>query len=184
MSEDSVMQNQGRREFLLATPVAALAGMLLADTALFTPRAEAQSAEPKAAAAAYKYFPAQTIDSDISALEAKPGSTTLVNSDVIAGVIQLGVEKQAKQAEFEWHETRDHVFHVLDGATVYEVGGTAKNPRNIAKGEWKATEVEGATTIALGKGDLLVLPRNTIHKRSTPDSVKFMLVSCSGTVSG
>lgn len=177
MSENGVIQNAGRREFLRTAPVAAAAGMALGDASFL-----AAQATPQVAPSSFKYFPSATIDSDIAALEAKPGSTNLANADIIAGAVDVVVEKQNKAAEFEWHEARDHVMHIMEGSTVYEVGGTPKNPRNIAKGQWRATEAEGTKTITLSKGDVLVVPRNTLHKRNTPQSVAFIMVSSSGTL--
>ena len=94
----------------------------------------------------------------------------------------LTVEKAKSAKEFEWHEGRDHVLQILDGSTVYEVGGTPKNGRNIRPGEWLAPESEGATKMTLNKGDMLVIPRGTPHKRSTAGSVALMLISPMGAV--
>jgi ribosomal protein L16 Arg81 hydroxylase len=63
---------------------------------------------------------------------------------------------------------------------VYQVGGTPKNGRNIRPGEWLAPESEGATTLTLKKGDMLIIPRNTPHKRSTEGTVTLTLVSPMG----
>ena len=91
------------------------------------------------------------------------------------GIIYTQKAKNAK--EFEWHEGRDHVFHILDGSTVYELGGTPKNGHTTKPGEWLAPESEGAKTVTLSKGDILVIPRGTPHKRSTKESVTFLLIS-------
>ena len=37
-------------------------------------------------------------------------------------------------------------------------------------------------SILMGKGDMLVIPRGTLHKRSTEDSVTFILISTPGVV--
>jgi hypothetical protein len=74
------------------------------------------------------------------------------------------------------------VVQILDGSTVYEVGGTPKDGRNTKPGEWLAPGSDGATAITLKKGDMLVIPRGTPHKRSTAESVTLMLISPMGTV--
>jgi uncharacterized protein YjlB len=89
------------------------------------------------------------------------------------------VAKSAK--EFEWHEGRDHLLQILDGSTVYEVGGTPKDGRNTKPGEWLAPAAVGAATLTLKKGDMLVIPRGTLHRRSTAESVTFLLISPMGT---
>jgi uncharacterized protein YjlB len=94
-------------------------------------------------------------------------------------VLTTETAKSAK--EFEWHEGRDHVLQIIDGATVYEVGGAPKDGRNTKPGEWLAPVSEGAATLSLKKGDMLVIPRGTPHKRSTAESVTFLLISPMGT---
>jgi len=47
----------------------------------------------------------------------------------------------------------------------------------MGPGEWHATGSEGSKSVMLGKGDMLIIPRGTLHKRSTEDSVTFMLIS-------
>ena len=44
-------------------------------------------------------------------------------------------------------------------------------------GEWHATGSTGSKSMILVKGDMLLIPRGTLHKRSTEDSVTFMLIS-------
>ena len=95
-------------------------------------------------------------------------------------VVILTVETAKSAKEFEYHEGRDHVFHVLDGSTVYELGGTPKGAHSMGPGEWLAPESEGAVSFALSKGDILVVPRGTPHKRITKDTVTLLLISPMG----
>jgi hypothetical protein len=63
------------------------------------------------------------------------------------------------------------------------VGGTPKNGHSTKPGEWLAPECEGTTAYTLHKGDMLIIRRGTPHKRTTKDSVTFLLISAQGTVS-
>ncbi len=166
-----------RREFLRTAPVAAVAGLALADLPLSAATAEAgQSASGNGS---FQVFRAQQLADDAKALDAAPGNNNLVQEKTFTVV--LTVEKQKSAAEFEWHEGRDHVLLVLDGETVYQVGGTPKGAHSMGPGEWHAPEAEGATTLTLKKGDMLVIPRGTLHKRSTAETVTFSLISPQGT---
>jgi mannose-6-phosphate isomerase-like protein (cupin superfamily) len=49
-------------------------------------------------------------------------------------------------------------------------------------GEWLAPSSEGSKSILMGKGDMLVLPRGTPHRRSTEDSVTLILISPYGVM--
>ncbi len=175
------MKNFSRRTFLGTAPVAAAAGLTLTQSSMlaaFEPQHDAMPALP----AGIQLFAAQTIQDDIKALEAKPGSNVLVDGKTVPFSIQIQVEKATSAKEFEWHEGRDHVFQVLEGSTVYELGGTPTGGHSKGPGEWLAPVSEGATSLSLKKGDLLVIPRGTPHKRSTAESVTLLLISPMGSV--
>jgi len=183
------LKNPGRREFLRAVPAAAAAGFTIANASLFAPVAEGQAAtagahgaaspQNAAGAASFQLFTAQEIQDDVRALVASSGNNNLVQGKNFAVVLTVETAKSAK--EFEWHEGRDHILQVLDGSTIYEVGGTPKGAHSEAAGEWHAPEAEGTTTVTLRKGDMLVIPRGTLHKRSTAGTVTFTLISPQGT---
>jgi quercetin dioxygenase-like cupin family protein len=173
------IKNPGRRRFLCAVPAAAVAGLTLTDASLFSAFAVAQSATPAPPLALQK-FAAQEIQDDMQALAANPGNKNLVTAKNLTVV--LTSEKTKSGKEFEWHEGRDHIFQILEGSTVYELGGTPKNQHSTGPGEWLAPESDGAVKMTLSKGDMLVVPRGTPHKRTTADSVTFYLISPMGTV--
>jgi quercetin dioxygenase-like cupin family protein len=175
MSEKTV-QSASRRSFLAATPVAA-ATLALADAALFSAPAAAQSPAP--APKAYAIFHAQAIQDDIKALQGKPGDANLFGTGNFSVVLTTEAAKSAQ--EFEWHEIRDHIVQILEGTTIYELGGRPKDGRSIRPGEWLAPSAEGATALTLEKGDMLIIPRGTPHKRSTAVNVTFLLISPKGS---
>jgi quercetin dioxygenase-like cupin family protein len=161
--------NTSRRTFLRTAPVAAAAGFSLSDRLIF--------------AAAPQAFQAKTLDADAKALQAKPGNNTLFDPKTLPVNIVMTTEAHKSAAEFEWHEGRDHIVQILDGSTLYEVGGkpTAGHV-NKGPGEWLSPTADGAKSILMGKGDMLVIPRGTLHKRSTEDSVTFILISTPGVM--
>jgi len=173
-----VLKNFGRREFLRALPAGAAAGFTIANASLFAPIAAAQ-AKSTAGGASFQLFTAQQIQDDEKALEASPGNNNLVQGKNFAVV--LTVETSKTGAEYEWHEGRDHVFQILEGETIYEVGGTPKGAHSIGPGEWRAPQADGTTKFTLKKGDMLVVPRGTLHKRSNAGSVTFYLISPQGS---
>ena len=170
--------SSSRRNFLVGAPAAALAGMALAD-ALFASKAVAEDyaagkGEP------FQFFSADQLAADARALEAAPGNNNLAKDANFTLVMTTEKAKSAK--EYEWHAGRDHLLIILDGETVYEVGGSPKGTHQTGPGEWLAPEAEGATRLTLKKGDILTIPRGTLHKRSTAGSVTFLLISPMGTV--
>jgi len=168
--------NPSRRDFLLTASVAAAAGLALTDTRLFAAPAEGQGAP---AAVGVQLFTAETLDDEIKAMHAAPANNTIVNGDNFVVILTVETAKSAK--EFEYHDGRDHVLYILDGTTVYEIGGTPKGAHGTKPGEWLAPESDGAVTYKLKKGDMLVIPRGTPHKRTNEGSVTLLLVSPMGS---
>lgn len=163
-----------RRRFLRLAPVAVAAGWTLADASLFALPAAAQM-PAMAEGGPFQIISGQALQEDVKAVQADPGNKTLYQSKNLAMVITTEVSKSAK--EFEWHEERDHIFHILDGATSYELGGTPQSAHSPKPGEWLAPASEGASAVELKAGDVLVIRRGTPHKRTTKDSVTFVLIS-------
>jgi mannose-6-phosphate isomerase-like protein (cupin superfamily) len=168
-------KHTSRRSFLRTAPIAAAAGLSLTQTL----RATAETATEQAPAAVpYAFFSSKQLDGDAKALQAKPGNNNLIDQKPgLPCAIVMTAESHKSATEFEWHEGRDHIVQVIDGMTLYEVGGTPKNGRNTKPGEWLAPASEGSKSIMMMKGDTLIIPRGTPHKRSTEDSVTFLLIS-------
>ncbi len=174
---DVALKNPERRWFLCTAPAAAAASLMLTDAPLSASSAAAQGAAQEGDVK-LQVFRAQEIQDDIKALEANPGNNNLVQGRNFTVV--MTTEKAKSAPEFEWHEHRDHIFQILDGSAVYELGGTPKGAHSKGPGEWLAPESEHHETVTLNKGDMLVIPRGTPHKRSTPESVTFLLISPQG----
>lgn len=170
----SGVENPERRWFLCAAPMAAMVGLAIADGAICSRPAEAQSGNGDAGRA-FEVFGLQELVEDVKVLQADPGNKTLYECPTFSLVLTTESAKSGK--EFEWHEHRDHVFHILDGETTYELGGTPKGAHSPRPGEWLAPDSEGATTVDLKRGDVLVVRRGTPHKRITRESVTFSLLA-------
>lgn len=164
-------QNLARREFLRTVP-ATVTAFALAD--LLPASAAAQTA-PAITEGKFKVVSAAELAGDTKALAAKPDTTNLFIDKNFT--VALTSEKAASGKEFEWHEHRDHVFHILDGSTTYELGGTPQNAHSTGPGEWLAPASENATRLTLNKGDMLIIRRGTPHKRTTQENVTFMLIA-------
>jgi quercetin dioxygenase-like cupin family protein len=162
-----------RRTFLRSAPLAAAATLSLTDT-LF---AAAQTSDMPVP---FQFFTAKSLEDSAKSLQAAPGNKTLVENKEIPVTVVMTTEVAKSAKEFEWHEGRDHLIQVLDGETLYQVGGTPKGAHNTKPGEWLAPDSEAATTYTLKKGDMLLIPRGTPHKRSTAGSVTFILISTNG----
>jgi len=174
-------KDQTRRNFLRTAPLAAAVSLPLAEQLLFASggaSGEGQAAAPEP----FQLFTADKLAEAMKMLQAKPGNDNLYASKAPPTTIVMTTEEKKSGKEFEYHEGRDHIFQILDGTTMYELGGTPKNAHSTKPGEWLAPSSEGATSLTLHKGDMLVIPRGTPHKRSTEASVTFTLISIEGAV--
>jgi len=169
-----MVKNQTRRNFFLSAPLAAAAGLSLSEQLLFSSAAQAQTA---AAPEPIQSFPADTIADLVKTLQATSASKTLTGTKETPFSIAVGTETGKSAKEYEYHEHRDHIFQVLEGTTQYELGGTPQTPHSTGPGEWLAPAAAGSKAYTLHKGDMIVIPRGTPHKRSTAGSVSFTLIS-------
>jgi len=162
-----------RRSFLGSASAAALG---LGAAALSSKDAAAQAA-PAGPPVAFQPITAEKLAELLQAVHQKPGNKDLVDGKGTAVTMVLTNEVAKAAPEFEYHQTRDHVFQILDGEATYYVGGTPKNPRQTKPGEFLCPDSEGATAVTLKKGDYFFIPRMTPHKRVTKTSVSFVLIS-------
>jgi mannose-6-phosphate isomerase-like protein (cupin superfamily) len=169
-------KNQTRRDFFLTAPLAAAATLSLSEQMLFASTGAAQTTDAPAPGQ-FQLFTADTLQGYIKSLQATPGNHQLSGSKTTPFTSVLTVETNKSAKEFEYHEHRDHIFQIIDGTTQYQLGGTPQNPRNTGPGEWLAPSSEGAKSVTLNKGDMLVIPRGMAHKRSTSGSVTLLLIS-------
>jgi mannose-6-phosphate isomerase-like protein (cupin superfamily) len=178
-----MVKDQSRRNFFLTAPLAAVS-LSLADKSLFASTissAEAASTASQTAEAAspdpFTLFSASSLEAIAKGLQAAPGNHQLAGSKTTPFTIVITAETSKSAKEFEYHEHRDHIFQILEGTTQYELGGTPQSPHSNGPGEWLAPASDGSRSITLHKGDMLVIPRGTPHKRTTTGSVTLSLIS-------
>ena len=174
-----MLRDQSRRNFIRTAPLAAAAAasLPLTDKLLF-----AAQVLPPTSAIPTQLFTAADLLADSAKLQAAPGNNNLFTPPSLPLTVVLTAEQKNAGRDFEFHEGRDHVFQILDGTTVIEAGGTPQDAHNTGPGEWHAPTSQGVTAYTLHKGDMLVSPRNTPHKRTTANSVTFLLISTPGAV--
>jgi quercetin dioxygenase-like cupin family protein len=173
------IQNPNRRTFLRTVPIAAAASFALTDASMFSSIAEAQTGVPSFDGP-YTYYSKDQLDGFIKA-EGTNGIKSLFVKDQRSD-IALTTETAFQAKEYEWHEYRDHIFYVLDGSTSLEVGGTPVGTHKLRPGEWLAPTCDGPAKVTLNKGDMLILPRGTVHKRTTTGHATFFLIAPRGPV--
>ena len=174
-------RNQTRRNFLRVAPLAAAVTIPFAENMLWatsTGSTDTQAAAPEP----FQLFSAEKLADAMKSFQTQLGEHYLYQPKALPLTIAMTTQQKQIGKEFEYHEGRDHIFLILEGATKFEVGGTPKEARNTRPGEWLAPVSDGATTLEVRKGDMLVIPRGTPHRQSTEVSVTWMLISPSGSL--
>jgi mannose-6-phosphate isomerase-like protein (cupin superfamily) len=174
-------RNQTRRNFLRVAPLAAAVTIPFAENMLWatsTGSTDTQAATPEP----FQLFSAEKLADVMKSFQTQLGEHYLYQPKALPLTIAMTTQQKQIGKEFEYHEGRDHIFLILEGATKFEVGGTPKEARNTRPGEWLAAASDGATTLEVRKGDMLVIPRGTPHRQSTEVRVTWMLISPSGSL--
>jgi mannose-6-phosphate isomerase-like protein (cupin superfamily) len=93
---------------------------------------------------------------------------------------QFWVESKANKIdEAEVHDASDDYHIILEGSATYIIGGRLVEPRELKNrpGEWRSEKVEGGERVTVKKGDVLFVPRGTVHQRDTTGkSVKYQII--------
>jgi mannose-6-phosphate isomerase-like protein (cupin superfamily) len=181
MIHSAMAKNQSRRNFLQVVPLAAAMSLPLTKKLLFASNA-GSAEEPTSTGETFQLFTAEKLDESMNAFQAQLGEHYLYQAKALPLTIAMTAQEKKSAGEFEYHEGRDHIFLILEGATRFDLGGTPKNPRNTKPGEWLAPESEGFTSLEVRKGDMLVVARGTPHRQSTEKRVTWMLISPSGSL--
>jgi mannose-6-phosphate isomerase-like protein (cupin superfamily) len=101
-------------------------------------------------------------------LEKKSGNT---NYDIIpAAGTQMRVavfhDEKRENDNFEVHDMSDDIYYVLEGAATLSLGGSLSDAKEISPGEWRSKTATGGQQVKIDKGDLIVVPRGTVHQRT------------------
>lgn len=176
--DKSDLQNHDRRNFLRTVPVAAAASLAFIDASMFSAIGVAQGQQPDSGGS-YALITWDQLQADIKAEGTKADKTLWSNKDF---EVVLSTETAFQNPEYEWHDYRDHVIYVLEGSTTFEIGGTPRGTHKLSPGQWLAPVCLDARKVTLKKGDTLIIPRGTVHRRTSTGMVTFTLTVPKGPV--
>lgn len=101
-------------------------------------------------------------------LDSKAGNQ---QSDVVAAKgnemrVAVFVDEKRENDNFEVHDGSDDVYYVLDGEATLMLGGSLTDAKEVSPGEWRGKTATGGKSVKISKGDLVVVPRGTVHQRT------------------
>ena len=75
-------------------------------------------------------------------------------------------DEKRENDNFEVHDTSDDIYYVLEGTATLALGGTLSDAKELSPGEWRSKTAIGGQPVKIQKGDLVVVPRGTVHQRT------------------
>lgn len=75
-------------------------------------------------------------------------------------------DEKRENDNFELHDASDDIYYVLKGTATLMLGGTLSDAKEISPGEWRSKTAGGGQQVRIQKGDLIVVPRGTVHQRT------------------
>jgi mannose-6-phosphate isomerase-like protein (cupin superfamily) len=139
------------------------------------PNASAQA--PSTPSQAYLVMSGPSVEETIKELQADNKIKNLVSGAAIGCRVFIQHEKNVTTSQAEVHDGADDVFIILEGSATLILGGKLESPNQVQPGEWRAADITGGKEFKLAKGDVIVVPRGTPHRRITPgQDVTLMVV--------
>jgi len=121
----------------------------------------AQSSEATEA----KYASAKEIQALMAKAKAehKPGEPNTLESIMMLAPYNVNLEYRTGTAMAALHEHEAELFVVLEGTGTIVTGGKLMNEKRVDAANLQGTGVEGGTSRAVAKGDVILVPENTPH---------------------
>jgi len=129
--------------------------------------AKASGSGPAVATQAYVVMTGQSIADTIKSLQSENKTQNLISGEAIGCRVFMQHEKDVSTGQAEVHDGADDVFLILEGSATLTLGGTLDSPKQTQSGEWRASSITGGKDFLLRKGDLVIVPRGTPHRRTS-----------------
>ena len=128
----------------------------------------AQTRQPSSTSKPFVVKSKQDVESIYKQLELEDGNK---NRDVVPEKgMQMRVavfhDEKRENDLFELHDLSDDIYYVLEGKATLAIGGVLVDPNEKSPGEWRSKTASGAKAFEVKKGDLVMVPRGTVHQRT------------------
>ena len=135
---------------------------------------------PSMAAQPYVVMSASALDGTVRDLHAANKLQNLINAENVGCRVFVQHEQDVATNQAEVHDAADDVFIILDGTATFILGGRLDAPKETQPGEWRASAITGGREVKAGKGDVIIVPRGTPHRRVTSgQDVTLMVIKAS-----
>ncbi|MCC6423218.1 MAG: exo-alpha-sialidase [Phycisphaerales bacterium] len=123
-------------------------------------------------AGAEQVFPASQIGAILRAqiISGPTVAPALIDSTVGNGmqITPQRIENRTSN-DAEVHQNEDDIFYIIDGSATFHLGGTLHDTWTYSPGNQAGHEQKGAREYVVGPGDLVFVPRGTVHRITCPN---------------
>lgn len=128
----------------------------------------------------YVVTTAQSIDGMMKDLRSGNKNQNLISGDGIGCRVFIQHEQDVSTNQAEVHDGADDIFITMEGTATFVLGGQLDSPQQVQPGEWRASSITGGKEFKVSKGDVIIVPRGTAHRRiTTGQNVTLMVVKAS-----
>ena len=82
---------------------------------------------------------------------------------------KIHASRRTEAGQAEVHTRDTDIIYVLEGSVTFVTGGTVVDPKTAGPDEIRGRRIDGGTTRALSKGDVMVVPAGVPHWFSQVD---------------
>ena len=128
----------------------------------------AQQRGPSSSARPFEVRRSQQIEAITKSLQSKNGNQQfdIVPSKDSQLRVAVFFDEKRENDNFEVHDDSDDIYIVLDGEATLVLGGNLTDAKEVSPGEWRSKTAGGGQSVKIAKGDVIVVPRGTVHQRS------------------
>jgi quercetin dioxygenase-like cupin family protein len=125
----------------------------------------------------------------VTAGMARADDVTYVPKDKVAAAMSKGgpltdgsnykvsVSRRTGPGQAEVHADETDVFYIMEGSATFVTGGKVIDEKTASPGQMRGSGLEGGKTQALGKGDVIVIPKGVPHWfKEVPQVVVYYVV--------
>ena len=111
----------------------------------------------------------------VTAGAAMADEVTYVSKDKVAAAMSKGgpltdgsnykvsVSRRTGPGQAEVHATETDILYIMEGSATFVTGGTVTDEKTTGPGQMRGSGIQGGKTQALGKGDVIVVPKGVPH---------------------
>jgi len=139
---------------------------LIVATFAFAVSASAQQRQPSTAIRPFLVKSKQSLDEIEKKISDGNKVEELIGGAGMETRVAIQHDKSKKGDPAELHDASDDVYYVLKGNATLELGGKLVDPKEVSPGEWRSQTVTGSQMVEIKEGDLIMVPRGTVHRRT------------------